>query len=152
VRRSTRCISICLFTAAACGPFVTGDGPADQGASASGASPSDGGAAQDNGAGPELDGGPSGAEAEDGGSPPQMFTAYDLKVEGLSGDVVYAHRIKSKDVRYDHLVMIAESDLPEPGDQDVVGGVVCAVEVHVHDAEAKWVRAGTLYVHKLETK
>jgi len=48
--------------------------------------------------------------------------------------------------------MIADSELPQPGDQDVQGGVVSADEVRVHDVEADWVRAGTLYVRKLEVK
>ena len=65
---------------------------------------------------------------------------------------VFAHRIKAKDVRCDRLVMIADSDLPQPGDRDVHGGVVSADEVHVHDVEADWVRAGTLFVRQLEVK
>jgi hypothetical protein len=138
VRTSVFSISICFLTAAAaCGPFVTGDQAGDEGASA--ASPPDGGTAQ-------------GGATEDGGAARQVFTAHDLRVDGVSGDVVFANRIKAKDVRCERVVMIAGSDLPPPGDQDVHGGVVSADEVRVHDVEADWVRAGTLYVHKLETK
>ena len=34
----------------------------------------------------------------------------------------------------------------------VSAGVISAAEVRVHDVEADWVHAGTLYVRKLETK
>ena len=70
----------------------------------------------------------------------------------MSGDVVFAHRIKAKDVNCARLVMIADSELPQPGDRDVHGGVVSADEVRVHDVEADWVRAGTLFVRQLEVK
>ena len=152
MRMPARWISVCLLSAAAaCGPFSTGEQTGAEGASASAASPADGGTAPGDGTVPQLDGGLSGATG-DGGSAPQVFSAHDLRVDGLSGDVVFAHRIKAKDVRCDRLVMIADSDLPQPGDRDVHGGVVSADEVHVHDVEADWVRAGTLFVRQLEVK
>jgi len=152
VRRSVGWISTCLLTAAAaCGPFVTGDQTGAEGASASAGSAPDGGIAQGDGTTPQLDGGIAGA-AEDGGAARQVFSAHDLRVDGLSGDVVFAHRIKAKDVNCARLVMIADSELPQPGDRDVHGGVVSADEVRVHDVEADWVRAGTLFVRQLEVK
>jgi len=150
VRRSVGWISTCLLTAAAaCGPFVTGDQTGAEGTSASAGSPPDGGTAQ--GDGTSADAGVAGA-SEDGGTARQIFSAHDLRVDGLSGDIIFAHRIKTKDLRCEQLVMIADSELPQPGDQDVQGGVVSADEVRVHDVEADWVRAGTLYVRKLEVK
>src|SRR5205814_3137429 len=153
-----RSTAILLIGAAACGPFTSGDVPADEGATTTSspdggtaaASSPDGGTA---GASAEMDDGAAGGNsgAPDAG-PPQLFTAHDLRVQGLSGGVVYAHRIKAKEVCWDELVMIEDSELPEPGDDDVHGGVISATEVHVHDVEADWVHAGTLYVHKLETK
>jgi hypothetical protein len=137
-----------LIGAAACGPFTAGDGASDEGATA--ASPDDGGTAQSDA--PQLDGGTSGNTGPADAGPPDIFSAHDLRVEGLSGDVVYAHRIKAHEVRCDKLVMIADAELPEPGDDDVHGGVISAAEVRVHDVEADWVHAGTLYVRKLETK
>jgi len=126
-----------LIGAAACGPFTTGGSASDEGATTT--TPVDGGTSNGN------------ARSPDAGSR-QVFTAHDLRVEGLSGDVIYAHRIKAKEVRSDELVMIADSELPEAGDDDVHGGVISAAEVRVHDVEADWVHAGTLYVRKLETK
>ena len=150
MRTSVRWISTCLLTAAAaCGPFVTGDQTGAEGTSASAGSPPDGGTAQ--GDGTSADAGVAGA-SEDGGTARQIFSAHDLRVDGLSGDIIFAHRIKTKDLRCEQLVMIADSELPQPGDQDVQGGVVSADEVRVHDVEADWVRAGTLYVRKLEVK
>jgi hypothetical protein len=143
-----------LIGAAACGPFTTGGSASDEGATTT--TPADGGTAQSDA--PQIDGGTSNGNAgpTDAGSPDagsrQLFTAHDLRVEGLSGDVIYAHRIKAKEVCSDELVMIADSELPEAGDDDVHGGVISAAEVHVHDVEADWVHAGTLYVRKLETK
>ena len=142
-------IAALLIGAAACGPFTTGDTAPDEGAGAT--TPADGGTAQSDA--PQIDGGTSNGNAgsPDGGMR-QIFTAHDLRVEGLSGDVIYAHRIKAKKVCSDKLVMIADSELPEAGDDDVHGGVISAAEVRVHDVEADWVHAGTLYVRKLEAK
>lgn len=149
MRTKSSWIAALLIGAAACGPFTTGGSASDEGATTT--TPVDGGTAQSDT--PQLDGGTSNGNA---GSPDagslQLFTAHDLHVEGLSGDVIYAHRIKAKEVRSDELVMIADSELPESGDDDVHGGVISAAEVRVHDVEADWVHAGTLYVRKLETK
>ena len=136
-----------LIGAAACGPFTSGDTAADEGATTT----ADGGTAESDA--PQVDGGSSNgnAGAADAGSR-QVFTAHDLHVTGLSGDVVYAHRIKAREVRSDALIMIADSELPEAGDHDVHADVITAAEVRVHDVEANWVHAGTLYVRKLETK
>jgi len=149
VRTKSSWVAALLIGAAACGPFTTGNSPSDEGATTT--TPADGGTAQSDA--PQIDGGTSNGNGgpADAGSR-QVFIAHDLRVEGLSGDVVYAHRIKAKEVHSDELVMIADSDLPEAGDDDVHGGVISAAEVRVHDVEADWVHAGTLYVRKLETK
>jgi hypothetical protein len=131
-------ISLC-----ACGPFTAGEPPDER---ATAGAP-DGGAPQ---AG-ASDAGPSVGESVDGGVP-QVFSAHDLKIEGLSGDVVYAHAIKAKQVVCDEIVIVADQELPDWGDDDVHTDVISASEVRVHDVEASWVHAGTLYVHKLEKK
>jgi hypothetical protein len=149
VRTKKSWIAALLIGAAACGPFTTGGSASDEGATTT--TPADGGTAQSDA--PQVDAGTSNGNggSADAGSR-QLFTAHDLRVEGLSGDVIYAHRIKAKEVCSDEVVMIRDSELPEPGDDDVHGGVISAAEVHVHDVEADWVHAGTLYVRKLETK
>jgi hypothetical protein len=148
VRWTILWIAICAL--AACGPFSVGGEPANDSSSvAPGTPPLDAGAT-DADAGSAAGGGDS--APQDGGGVPVTIVAHDLSVDGVSAGVVYAHKLKSKSVRYDRVVMMQESDLPEPGECDVHGGVVSADELHAHDIDAKWVDVGTLYVTKLETK
>jgi hypothetical protein len=162
VRRASIWVAFVLVAAAACGPFTTPDGAEDEGATTT-TSPGDAGTAQpevprsDAGTSANNRGAPdAGAPANNRGTPdagaPHVFAAHDLKVEGVDADVLFAHRIKAKEIRCNELVMIADSDLPDPGEEDVKGGVISATELHVHDVEADWVHAGTLYVRKLEAK
>lgn len=85
-------------------------------------------------------------------NPTQVMTARNLKVDGVRASVIYARSIKSKTVRCGRVVAISESDLPQPGNQDVKGGVVSAGEIHARDIDAAFVEAATCYASKLDTK
>ena len=102
----------------------------------------DTGSAQD--AGPTTPGvAPGNADVQD------LLVVHDLHADSLNAAVVYAHDVKAKEAHYDNLVIIADSDLPRPGEQDVhSGGSVTANEVHAHHVDVKLLQAGTVYVVK----
>jgi hypothetical protein len=146
MRRSS---PLCLLVLLGCGPVAIGGDPGDQ--PTVGAPLPDGGVvlAPDAGAQPADAGAASGSPQN---PPAQVMRARNLKVDGVRATTLYARSIKSKSMRCDRLVTVSESDLPEPGNQDVHGGVVAAGELHARDVDAAFVEGGTCYASKIDTK
>src|SRR4051812_49248721 len=78
--------------------------------------------------------------------------AHDLKVDGIRADVIYAHRVKAKELRCGQVILASDDELPPAGTHDISAGVVSASELHVHDVEAGFIEAATLYAHELKLK
>src|SRR4051812_14930615 len=163
VSTSLRVVALCALTAAACGPFASGEMPGDEEAASAGRDPSapDAGAfAGDAGSPGATDGGVAAGPPDAGGTPDagpaprprQVYLAHDLDVEGLRADVIWAHAVKAKELRCGEVIVVGDHDLPAPGPQNVSGGVISADEARVHDIHADWIEADTLYVRKLEVK
>jgi hypothetical protein len=151
VRRITIAAAVVFAAIAACGPVSLGDS-ANTSSDGGVASTSTGGQDGGNAAAPPSGG--SGSQGGGTGQPAeaarqQLIVVHDIRTNSVTADVLYAHDVHAKNVRYTRLTFLPDNQIPKAGKDDVRGDVLDAQEIHAHDVHVTSLDADALYVHAL---
>jgi hypothetical protein len=151
VRRNAIAIAVVFAGIGGCGPVSVGESAnanTDGGVASNSTGGQDGGSAAvpQTGSSGSQDGG---ADQPGGGARQQLVVVRDIHTNSVTADVLYAHDVHAKNVRYTRLTFLSDKQVPAAGRDDVHGDVLDAQEIHAHDVHVTSLDADTLYVHAL---